>query len=365
MPEKLKNMFFQPSFFEELADLINNEYPAFDKNRFKDLVFDKSWSALELKARMRHVTECLHKTLPEDFQKSLKILRKVAGEFRGFDAMVFPDFVEQYGLEYFDLSMNALAEFNKGCSSEFAVRPFIAKDPEKAMIHFHRWSKSDDDWLRRLSSEGCRPRLPWSMALPDFKKDPSPIIPILEKLKNDRSETVRRSVANNLNDISKDNPEIALGVCKNWYGKSENIDKIIKHACRGMLKSGHKGALLLFGFSDPDHIEIINLEFHKELLLLGDKLKFSFDLNLKSVTAEKVRLEYAVYYVKAKGKLSKKVFQIKEALFEPGLTKVSRMQQFINLSTRKHYPGEHFLSIIVNGEEKVKKGFILMFVRDI
>ena len=365
MPEKLKNMFFKPSFFKELAALIKKEYPEFDKKKFIEMVFNKTWDDLELKAKMRHVTNALHSSLPIDFPEALAILRNVAHHFKGFDAMVFPDYVEQFGLDNFDLSMPALAEFNKGCSSEFAVRPFIAQDPERAMLYFYQWTESDDEWLRRLSSEGCRPRLPWAMALPDFKKDPSPIIPILEKLKNDESETVRRSVANNLNDISKDNPETALEICKNWFGESENIDKIVKHACRGMLKSGHKGALMLFGFGDPDHIAIDNLEFQKELIFLGDKLKFSFDLNLKSVTPEKIRLEYAVYYAKARQKLSKKVFQIKEAVFEPGITKVSRIQQFINLSTRKHYPGEHFLSIIVNGEEKVKRGLILMFVRDI
>ena len=176
---------------------------------------------------------------------------------------------------------------------------------------------------------------------------------------------MRRSVANNLNDISKDNPEITLEICEKWHGESENVNKIIKHACRGMLKSGHKRALMLFGFGDPDHIDIENLEFNKEMILLGEKLQFSFDLNLKSTNPEKVRLEYAVFYVKARGKLSKKVFQIKEAIFDPGITRISRKQQFVNLSTRKHYPGEHYLSIIVNGEEKVRKGFILMFVRDI
>jgi len=365
MAEKLKNMFFQPPFFEDLAESIKKEYSKFNKDQFKNLVFDDTWEDLELKAKMHHVTECLHKTLPEDYPEALEILRKVAGKFKSFDAMVFPDYAEQYGLNFFDLSMPALAEFNKGCSSEFAVRPFLDKDPELGMSYMYKWTESDDEWLRRLSSEGCRPRLPWAMALPKFKNDPSPILPILEKLKEDESEYVRRSVSNNLNDISKDNPEITLEICERWYGMSNEINKIVKHACRDMLKSGNKRALMLFGFGDPDNIHITNLDFNKELVFLGDKLEFTFDLELEAEEPRKIRLEYGVFFVKANGKLSRKIFQIKEALFDPGITRITRKQQFINLSTRKHYPGEHFLSIIVNGEEKVKKGFVLMFVKSL
>jgi 3-methyladenine DNA glycosylase AlkC len=85
--------------------------------------------------------------------------------------------------------------------------------------------------VRRLASEGCRPRLPWAMALPQFRKDPSPALPILEKLKNDESDYVRKSVANNLNEISKDHPQLVLDICERWYGQTANTDWLVKHAC--------------------------------------------------------------------------------------------------------------------------------------
>jgi 3-methyladenine DNA glycosylase AlkC len=219
------------------------------------------------------------------------------------------------------------------------------------------WAEDKDAKVRRLASEGCRPRLPWAMALPKFKKDPSPILPILEKLKDDASEDVRRSVANNLNDISKDNPDLTLEICEKWSGQSENTDKIVKHACRTLLKAGNKRALAIFGYSDPSSIGVDNLSLDKKNLKIGDDLTFSFDITV--ATKSKVRLEYAVYFVKAKGKISKKVFKISEKDYGPGTYSISRKQAFQEQTTRKHYPGTHRIAIIVNGEEKARTSFEL------
>jgi len=360
MPEKLKNMFFQRSFIAKLGTAIKEVYPSFNKNQFENFVFDKDWEKMELKEKMRHVTHGLFETLPKDYPRALDILKQVAPPFRGFDAMVFPDFVECYGLDFFDLSLSALKIFTLCCSSEFAVRPFLHQNPQKAMEYFFVWAEDKNEFIRRLASEGCRPRLPWAMVLPKFKKDPTPIIPILEKLKTDESEHVRCSVANNLNDISKDNPDTALEICERWYGASEEINWIVKHACRDMLKSGNKRALLLFGFGDPKDIHVQNLSFDKEVVPIGENLQFSFELKVNSTKSSQVRLEYAVYYVKSRGKLSKKIFQIKESEFKPGKYTISRKQSFADQSTRTHNSGEHFLEIIVNGEEKAKKAFELV-----
>jgi len=360
MPEKLKDMFYQKPFIDSLKDALKEVYPDFDGDKFLSLVLDETWEKLELKEKMRHITRCLHDTLPGDYLEALKIIKKIAPRFKGFDAMIFPDYVESYGQEHFNESMVALAEFNSCCSSEFGVRPFLAKDPVRGMVFMNRWAESEDPHLRRLASEGCRPRLPWAMALPAFKKDPAPIIPILEKLRDDESESVRRSVANNLNDISKDNPEAALETCEKWKGLSKETDWIVKHACRDMLKSGNKRALILFGFADPTDLHVENVSFDKESLTIGDHMRFSFDLKVETETACSVRLEYAVYYVKAKGKMSRKVFQIKEYKYEPGLYSISKKVSFQDQSTRKHYPGEHHIAVIVNGEEKAKKPLNLL-----
>jgi len=353
MAEKLKNLFFTETFLNSLGKEIQSVYPEFDKKQFLALIYIPAWENMELKERMRHISECLHQTLPE-YSEALQILEKIAPRFKGFNAMVFPDFVEKYGLDHREISLRALGFFTKQCSSEFAIRPFLMRNLHKTMEQMSLWAGDEDPMVRRLASEGCRPRLPWAMSLPELKKDPRPILPILEKLKDDDSESVRRSVANNLNDISKDHPHLVLEICQRWYGKSENVDKLIKHACRDMLKSGNKNALILFGFADPKPVLIENLRLEKNTVFIGDDIKFSFDLKIEHKKKQKLRLEYLVYYVKANGKQSPKIFQIREGLFKPGLHNIQKKHSFQDFSTRKHYPGQHYISIIVNGERKAE-----------
>ncbi|MFC2118232.1 DNA alkylation repair protein [Bacteroidota bacterium] len=352
-------MFFTEDSVNNMANKISEYYAGFDKKKFVNLVFARGWLDKELKERMRHVTQCLHKTLPDNYGEALEILKKVIPHIKGFDLMCMPDYVEVYGLDDWEQSLPALSYFTLYASSEFAIRPFLDKNPEKGMKYMLELAGNENHSIRRFSSEGCRPRLPWAMALPKFKNNPSLIIPVLEKLKNDESDFVRRSVANNLNDISKDNPELALELCGKWKGKSDNTDWIIKHACRGMLKAGNKRALMLFGFGDPQNIDIEDLNFIKEEANLGEKLQFSFKLINRENELTKIRLEYCVYYMKANGKLAGKVFQISEKSYKTGKYSFKRNQAFVNMTTRKHYPGKHEISIIVNGEEKIRKEFEL------
>ena len=184
------------------------------KNNYKNVIvycsgyiFDNNWKDKALKQRMKHISASLHHYLPMQYSDAIQILMKSSSKFRGFQYMFFPGFVERYGLNQYETSIQALEHFTKHSSSEFAVRPFITKYNHKMMAQMEVWAESDNHPIRRLASEGCRPRLPWATALPEFKQDPAPILPILEKLKNDESEYVRRSVANNLNDISKDHPQ--------------------------------------------------------------------------------------------------------------------------------------------------------------
>ena len=251
MPEKLKNIFFTKVFVENLAKAIKKEQGSFDKNKFMRLVFDQEWKKLELKAKMRHITGCLYETLPDDYVEAVKILKKVAPHFSGFDAMVFPDYVECYGLNHEKISLDALKLFTKCCSSEFGIRPFLLKNPIQVMSYMEKWAKDQDPHVRRLASEGCRPRLPWARALPYFKKDPRLILSILDILKGDPSEYVRRSVANNLNDISKDHQDLVLDICENWYGESKEINWLVKHACRDMLKAAIRELCFCLGLLLP------------------------------------------------------------------------------------------------------------------
>jgi 3-methyladenine DNA glycosylase AlkC len=352
MPEKLKNMFFTRSSIGDMADVIGRNYPAFDKKGFVNSVFNNQFEAMELKTRMRHTTECLHRFLPDSYKKAITILEKAAPGVKGFESMCLPDYVELYGLDDWDVSLEAMALFTRYSSSEFAVRPFIIKDPKRTMAWMKKLAGDKHKNVRRFASEGCRPRLPWAMALPVFKKNPSPIFPVLNKLKNDDSEFVRRSVANNLNDISKDHPERVLETCEKWLGKTANTDRVVKHACRTLLKAGNTRAMRLFGFGDPAKIAVAGLKSEPATLAIGKSLQFGFTLKVNTGRPCDIRLEYAVTFAKARGTTSKKVFKISEKSYQPGSYTVAKKHAFANMSTRTHYPGPHTIAIVVNGVEK-------------
>jgi 3-methyladenine DNA glycosylase AlkC len=353
MAEPLKNLYFTPFSIRHLADVVRAVAPDFDRERFLALVFDDQWETLELKDRMHHTARCLHATLPADYVQALAILYPVAPQIKGFDVMTFPDFVEIYGQDEWDRSMDALGYFTKFASSEFAVRPFLDRDPDRAMQWVWRWARDPDPNVRRLASEGTRPRLPWAMALPKFKQDPSLVIPILDALKDDDSEMVRRSVANNLNDISKDHPELVLELAEQWRGHSAEVDAVLKHALRGLLKAGDPRAMALFGFDHPSEVRANNLHMEPASPRIGEGFEFTFDLEVGGEGETRVRLEYRVEYVKARGERSPRTFQIGERNWKHGLHKVRKRHSLVNMSTRTHYPGRHTLTVIVNGHAQV------------
>ena len=352
MPQKLKNLFFTDAFVRQLADAVQAHYPPFDRDRFLVLVQNDAWAGLELKQKMHHITLALGETLPREYAQALSILKSVGPKFDGFDTTVFPDFVATYGLGDFDRSMEALAFFTKLCSSEYGVRPFISREPKRAMAYLVAWAQDEDEHVRRLASEGCRPKLPWGRVLQGFRLDPSPILPVLETLKDDPSPYVRTSVANNLNDISKDHPDLVLETCERWYGQDRERDAIVKRACRTLLKEGDRRAMRLFGFAEPTDIDVVDWILDSKALFIGDDLNYHFDLDIHTEGPTGVRLELSVDYARARGKRSRKVFQVREATYEPGRHTVSRKLSFADQSTRKHFPGEHRLAVIVNGEEK-------------
>jgi len=354
MAERLRDRFFTDESVRTFARTIKKHHDRFDEEKFFSLLLNDSFKDMELMQMGRHATACLAQLLPKSYKQAVKILMSAAPEARGFESFCLPTYVEFYGLDDWETSLPAMVVFTKYSSSEFSIRPFIKQDAARAMTFLEKLTSDDDDKVRRFASEGCRPRLPWAMALPDFKKDPSPILPILEKLKDDDSEFVQKSVANNLNDISKDHPELVLDICERWQGSSKNADWIIKRACRTMLKEGNKRAMLLFGFGDPKSIHVEKLALDKKSVTIGDKVRLSFVLDVQTKKKCKVRLEYVVVFAKANGKTSKKVFQIIEKAYAPGSQVLTRNHSFADQSTRKHYPGKHRISILVNGVEKAE-----------
>lgn len=366
MAEPLKNM-YNPQFFESICPVMKSCIPDFNCKDFIFRIFNNTWPDLELKERVRHITLALNNFLPVHFPSASKILIELAQQLRnakireqGFYTIFIPDYVQVYGIDYPKESLEAIEEITNLVSAEFAIRPFIIRYPELTMKQMLVWSKNDNASVRRLSSEGCRPRLPWAMGLPDFKKDPFLIIPILENLKEDASEYVRRSVANNLNDIAKDHPDLVLKIVKKWHGKNSNTNAIIRHACRTLLKRGNNNALLLHGFNPASKAKVISLTLPKKKIKVGDLLSFDFDFICKEKEASDFRLEYAIDYLTSSGKTSRKIFKITENNFHPKkVVNIQRKQSFKNLTTRKHFKGKHYLSILVNGKKLATEEFLV------
>jgi len=335
---------------------IQSIHKSFQVDDFMNSVMDETWADLELKDRGRKICVTLGKYLPPDYKESIKILDAVILEhgekWDVFFPIVLSDFIEVFGQSEadWDISIAALANYTKYGSSEFAVRPFIINHEERMMAQMFAWAKDENEHVRRLASEGCRPALPWGQALTKYKKDPTPVLAILEQLKTDPSPYVRKSVANNLNDISKTHPDLVAKLAKDWYGKSADTDWIVKHGCRTLLKKGNRDVLAIFGFDDADAIEVSDFALEKSSTTIGSDITFSFAVYIKKDT--KLRLEYGIDYVKSNGKTNRKIFQISESVVEKDLNKnYTRKHSFADVSTRKHYPGTHSVTLIVNGAE--------------
>ncbi|EQI12817.1 TPA: DNA alkylation repair protein [Clostridioides difficile] len=357
MPELLKNMYNRESLYE-VAVAIQSVYNSFKVDEFIKSTMDETWNNLELKARCRKISMSLGMYLPEDYKEALSILEKSVTGF--YFAFFFPDFVEVYGQDEinWDLSISALERNTEYWSSEFAVRAFIIKDEERMMAQMRKWSKHKSEHVRRLASEGCRPQLPWGQAISKFKKDPTPVLPILEQLKTDTSTYVQKSVANNLNDISKTHPDLVISIAKDWYGKNKSTNWIVKHGCRTLLKKGNRDVLALFGYDDTISINLQDFTLETTSISIGEDLTFSFNILAKKAT--KTRLEYGIDYMKSNGKRNRKIFKISEvSLKENEKKSYMKKHSFADVSVRRHYPGIHSITIIINGVEKGKLDFEL------
>ncbi|MCE7043257.1 DNA alkylation repair protein [Dyadobacter sp. CY312] len=371
MSSLLKDI-YSPLFYDKLADSFSTSIPSFDKAKFIADIFTDNFKSMELKQRMKHTALALHRFLPAEFSKTVPILQKMidqllADHFRSdaLEFMFLPDYIETYGIDDYENAVTALEFTTQFVSCEFAVRPFLIKYGEKMISQMKSWSLHSSARVRRLASEGSRPKLPWAMAVPALKKDPTSIIPILENLKTDVSESVRRSVANSLNDIAKDHPEIVLEIASRWSGVSKETDAIVRHGSRTLLKHGHAGILNHYGLTSHS-IAVTDFQIDTPAVNIGENLEFSFRVQNQLTVNQAVRLEYAIYYVKANGQLSKKVFKISERVLGGNeIVSIARRQSFRLITTRKFYAGAHRLSLIVNGEEKTAGDFILNESKDL
>ncbi|WP_339268401.1 DNA alkylation repair protein [Paenibacillus sp. FSL K6-1330] len=361
MRETLKDL-YSNTLFQQVTDRLKETYPAFDANRFMELIHNEDWAQEEFKQRIRHITLALTDTLPASYPEAIGILKQVAPHFRGVEYVFFPDYVEVNGMEDLETSMEALAVFTHSSTAEFAVRPFIIQDQEQMLAQMMTWAQSDDEHLRRLASEGCRPRLPWAPQLPALIKDPRPALPILEQLKEDPSLYVRKSVANHLNDISKDHPDLVLEIAAKWYGKHPLTDWIVRHALRSLLRKGDIRALAIFGYEELEELEgleVRELRIKRSVIAMGDDLEFAFQVVNETGNPMTLRIDYEIDYMKANGKLAPKRYKCSDKIYAPGSWKVEKKQSFKPISTRRFYSGDHRLHIVVNGKRLASMDFVL------
>lgn len=358
--EPLKEM-FNRNFYKHFAE----EFSKADKNFHPDKFVKEvttGFDEMSLNQRMRNTSVVLHKHLPYSYKKQIEICRKVVPTAqRGYVSLVFPDFVGLFGRQDFDTSLDALKYFTSFGSSEFAIREFLRLDFKRTIKVMEKWATDKDHHVRRLSSEGSRARLPWSFKLDEVIKNPRSTLAILEKLKADEELYVKKSVANHLNDLSKDNADTMLSIVKAWDKTNTHTAWIVKHASRSLIKKGNAESLSIFDFEKNVKVRVENFKVNKSKFILGDTLAFEFDIISEKKTQQKLVVDYVIHYVKKGGELSPKVFKLKELSLLPGKTEhITKQQVLKDFTTRKHHPGKHKVEVMVNGKVMYGKEFVLL-----
>ena len=356
----LKHM-FNADRFTHIAKAACSINSAFDGARFFQLT-TTSLDERSIMQRLRQTAVSLETCLPGHFTQQLETLYALAPKINhGFVSMILPEFVALYGQDHFAESMDALKYFTQFGSSEFAVRHFLLKDMGRTLTTMQQWAEDENDHVRRLASEGCRPRLPWSFQIKALIEDPTPVAPILQALKSDPALYVRKSVANHLNDITKDHPEWVISLFSTWPEDNPHSQWIIRHALRSLIKQGDQKALTLIGVAGKPDIDIIRFDVSPNQIALGDVITFQVDIQSRSDNTQKLVIDYAIHYVKQNGKTSRKVFKLRTTeLAALGRLDLSSRQTIKDFTTRKHYAGKHIVELIINGEMVAQQAFSLI-----
>ncbi len=335
----------------KIAREIGRVHKGFDQSSFVAALSDKAFVGLELKQRINRIAQALHDFLPNNYARVMDIFRKIAPGLGGFENWALMSYIELYGLENFDTSVTAMRDLTQHSTAEFAIRPYVNHDPATMLAVMNDWAEDENEHIRRLAAEGSRPRGVWTAHIDQFKKDPRPVLALLEKLKADDSLYVRKAVANNLNDISKDHPGLVIKTATIWQkNKNKHTDWIIKHACRTLIKRGDRAVFPLLGFTANPKIELKNFKLSGKKIKIGSDVIISFDLLSLAKRPQKLAIDYRIHFVKKNGKLSPKVFKLAEKKL-PAQESIAAATKhsFRNHSTRTHLPGQHRLDIVVNG----------------
>jgi 3-methyladenine DNA glycosylase AlkC len=358
MAARLKDQ-FGPGVPRAIASMIGDVYPAFPREAFlRDVL--AGYGPLSLTGRGHRIAQALHAHLPDDFPRAVDILLESASRphdhaaangMGGFLYMPHLFFVAAHGLDHFEDAMRAQHALTQRFTAEFSIRVFLEKHPARTLERLHQWTTDPSPHVRRLVSEGTRPRLPWAPRLRAFQRDPRPVIELLEKLKDDPELYVRRSVANNLNDIGKDHPELLAGVARRWLrGASAGRRWIVSHALRSAVKRAEPGALAVLGYGYRAAVKLSQVAIAPSAPRVGGDVRISFELANRSRTAQRVLVDLVVHFVKARG-IGPKTFKLRAVALAPGARATfAKRIGLAQLTTRRHYPGLHRVDVLLNGK---------------
>lgn len=341
-----------------LAATLKQVYRSFDAPAFVDDCL-QGYDGLNLMQRGSHIAEVLHKHLPADYTQAIRIVldslhverEPSSGSLASFFYLPHTCFVARYGLDHFDLSMQAQYELTQRFTAEFSIRPYLNRYQAQTLAVLKDWTHDKSEHVRRLVSEGSRPRLPWAPRLPQFQKDPQPVIELLELLKDDVSPYVRRSVANNLNDIGKDHPALLVEVARNWLiNASPQREQLVKHALRSAIKRADAAAFHAIGYGEKPELKVVLLKLHPMQALIGGSFILTVGISNTAGKRQKLLVDLEVGYIKANGECRPKVFKFRALDLAPGESvTLTRKISLAQMTTRTHYPGRHTLGLIING----------------
>lgn len=339
--------------------MIAAVYSDFDAVRFLAVALD-GYDALELTPRARQISSAMAETLPDDRAEALDILVRSLGvelegaELTGMASFLYLPhvfFVSDHGIDHFEEAMTAQHELTRRFTAEFSIRAFLERYPDATLSRLREWAADPSVHVRRLVSEGTRPRLPWAPRLKDFQADPTPVLELLELLKDDPEEYVRRSVANNLNDIAKDHPEVVVAVARRWWADgSKDRRRLVRHGLRTLIKAADPEALGVLGYGADSPVVVSDVRCTPDRARIGEKVRVEIDLENPSGESGGALVDFRVHFVKANGSTTPKVFKGSEVELEAG--KGSTVRKTVSLrqhSTRKHYPGVHRIDVLLNG----------------
>lgn len=343
-----------------IGGMVKAVLPTFDVNGYAAEV-EQRIPGKELKDRVLVLAAGLRSRLPADYVEAVGVLLSILGDELGEGEGMFNTswylmpvarFVEEYGLDHPEASLDALVEITKRHTAEYAIRPFIEQHYDLTMKRIGMWAHDPSLNVRRLASEGTRSRLPWARTLTMFVADPQPVLEILEPLRSDPSEYVRKSVANHLNDISKDHPAIALATALRWSEESPTPETtwIVRHGLRTLVKKGDQRALGILGATGGEHIRVPRIRLTPESLTLGDTVAIRLDVENTDTRRHSVTVDYVVHHVRKNGRSIPKVFKLTTLDLAPGERRtLEKLHAVREVQTRRYYPGEHVVDIQVNG----------------